>query len=139
MRFFWDLPKGSLRYQIAAPPIFTFGNTAREVEVNLTSNGAPLFLEGEWSIYLALRNPGLFTEAPLADLGTFSLRSGQESTYVGDIDLSGEKFEEFMAQSNSRDILVQFTLTTDTDDTQSSETIPAVAQNYTANPALAPP
>lgn len=139
MRFYFDRPLGTLRYQIATPPIFVFGNTSAEVEVNLTSNGAPLFLEGDWEIYFAIRNPSIFSEPPLADLASFSLRSGQESTYVGNIDLSGEAFEEFMAESASQDIIIQFTLTTEETDTVSSQAIPAIAQNYTANPALTPP
>lgn len=139
MKFFWDRSLGTLRYQIATPPIFVFGNTAAEVEVNMTSYGAPLFLEGTWEIYFAIRNPSIFSEAPLADLASFSLRSGNESIYVGNIDLSGDTFEEFMAESPSKDIIIQFTLTTGESDTVSSQAIPAIAQNYTANPALTPP
>lgn len=139
MRFLWDIATGVLSYQIATPPVFVYGNTARRVDVQLRFNGAPYFLQDTQAIYMAIRSSNSFSDAPLADLSTFVLTSGSESTYTGFIDLFTVQLEEFMAETAQREALYQFTLTTDPDDSQSSEFKGCIVQNYVANTTLADP
>jgi hypothetical protein len=134
MRFFLEIEQGLLTYKIETPPVFVFGNTARRVEVQLSKNGAPYFLDGVWTMYFAIRVPNTFSSAPLAALDAFTLQSGQESVYAGDLNLYTEEMQEAVAESLVRDVVIQFTLTTGDDDSQSSIGIPAVVQNYTGNP-----
>lgn len=132
MRYTWSVPTALLAYQIATPPVFTYGNTAREIVLELTNDGSPYILEGAINILMAIRNPNDFQGPALAELVTWT-RTEVFGTYRGYLNLFTTEMQAFLANNPKMDALLQFTLTTGLG-TQSSLAIPCVVQNYTANP-----
>jgi hypothetical protein len=136
MDFFWDRETGKLNYKGVTPPVFVFGNTARGLDLQINDDGSPVLLEdGEFTITFSLRNPSIYSEAPLANTDEFEYVSGSSGVYEGVVDLSGTEIAEFMGEASSKDVVIQFTLAEDSN-TVSSQPMPALLVNYTANPSF---
>jgi hypothetical protein len=110
------------------------GNTARGITITISDDGSPVLLTGDFTVTFSVRNPSIYSEEPLANVDEFTYVPGTAGDYEGVIDLSGEAMDEFMAESAQKDVVIQFTLEQPTGDTVSSIAVPAIMQNYTANP-----
>jgi hypothetical protein len=134
VRFFFNRATGILNYRGISPPVMVAGNTARGITVTISDDGSPVLLTGDFTVTFSVRNPSIYSEEPLANTDEFAYVPGTVGDYEGVIDLSGEAMDEFMAESAQKDVVIQFTLEQPTGDTVSSIAVPAIMQNYTANP-----
>lgn len=137
MQFSWEKQNGVLSFAIATPPVFVYGNTARQITLNITDNGQPYIASGVWSILMSIRNPQEFSGVPLAEATTFTA-GFPFGVYTASIDLYTTELEAYMSNQAQRGGLLQFTLTLP-DGTTSSMAIPCSIQNYTANPNAGTP
>lgn len=127
-----DLEEGLLSYSIATPPVFVYGNTARSITLGLNRLGTPYILTAPWTILFTLRDPSDFNGEPLAQTSAFTL-TNPAGPYRAKINLFTENLEEFIGNSAQKECLLQVTVI-ETGGSESCNAVPAIIQNYTANP-----